>query len=337
MLNILKELCLCSGVTGNESKTADCISSLIFSHVDECYKDKMGNLIAFKKGKSSQKKIIFSARMDIAGYMVTHIEENGRIRFCAPTKQNPLALIYSTVTFDCGAVGLVLPDVPTAKEAKIEDMYVDIGCTSKSEAEKVISLGDTFSFPAHFTSLLGEKISSNALDSRVCCALLVKAILCDTLPYYDTYFAFCAQGNFTQRGARAAMFPINADISISFDVSSSEYEENKSLPKVTIGGGVGILLCDQVAISTDTLVSMVRNTAKENSLTLQNEFSKVTSSDASWMQLTSEGCATCTLTLPISNRTTGIQTASVKDINDALTLLSSLYKSNFAEITGETK
>ncbi len=337
MLETLKNLCLCAGVTGNEGKIADLITSLSTPYADECHVDKMGNVIVCKKGKSKEKKIAFVSRMDIAGYTVTHIEENGRIRFCAQGKQSAVSLAYSCVTFDNGVSGIALPDSTSSKEFKTEEMYIDVGCSKKEDAEKVVSLGATFTEKMHFTHLQDGKIASLALDCRIGCALLLQAIREDTTPCYDTYFIFCAQGNFAQRGARAAMFPINADIIISLDVSSSEREENKHLPPVLTGKGAAVLLKDALSVSNEALVGLLRGIAKGKGLPLQNEFSKTSSSDGSSMMACCDGCATCAITVPLSHRATGVQVASVSDIEGAYTLLSTLYKSNFAEITGETK
>ena len=337
MLDTLKNLCLCAGVTGNEAKIAELITSLASPYADECHVDKMGNVTVCKRGKSKEKKIAFVTRMDIAGYTVTHIEENGRVRFCAHGKQSTLSLAYSTVTFDSGICGIALPDTPSAKEFKAEEMYIDVGCSKKEDAEKVVSLGDTFTEAMHFTSLQDGKIASHSLDCRIGCALLLQAIREDAIPFYDTYFIFCAQGNFAQRGARAAMFPINADIIVSLDVSSSEREENKHLPAVAVGKGAAVLLKDALSISSEALVNLLRDIAKEKGLALQNEFSKTSSSDGSSMQACCEGCALCAITVPLSHRATGAQVASIRDIEGAYTLLSTLYKSNFTEITGETK
>ena len=337
MLETLKNLCLCAGVTGNEGKIADLITSLSTPYADECHVDKMGNVIVCKKGKSKEKKIAFVSRMDIAGYTVTHIEENGKIRFCAHGRQSAISLAYSTVDFDNGVSGIALPDAPSSKEFKTEEMYIDVGCSKREDVERVISLGDTFTERMHFTHLQDGKISSLALDCRIGCALLLQAIREETTPYYDTYFIFCAQGNFAQRGARAAMFPINADVIISLDVSSSEREENKHLPAVLVGKGASVLLKDALSVSSEALVGLLRDIAREKGLPLQNEFSKVSSSEGSSMQACCDGCSVCAITIPLSHRETGVQVASVRDIEGAYTLLCTLYKSNFAEITGETK
>lgn len=336
MLNTLKRLCLCAGVTGNEADIADLISSLATPLADDCYKDKLGNLIAYKRGKSADKKIVFTTNMDIGGYIVTHIEENGNIRFYSYGKQNPHALAYTSVTLGKGVSGIALPDSRSSSELSFDEMHIDIGAQSKSEASELVSLGDTFTLPVHFTELQNGKIASHALDCRTGCALLVELMKQEALPQYDTYFVFTCQKNFAQRGAKAAAFPIDPDIVVSLDASYSECEENKALPSVAVGRGPAILHRDTAAMASEALVELLRKVGRECNVSLQDEFSRATPSNAAPMQACATGAQICAVTIPMENKATGVQVASMRDINDAYKLLSQLYKSNF-EITGERK
>ena len=41
----------------------------------------MGNVTAIKKGKDSSKKVMIGAHMDEIGFIVTHIDDEGFVRF----------------------------------------------------------------------------------------------------------------------------------------------------------------------------------------------------------------------------------------------------------------
>ena len=327
MLELIKKLCACRGITGDEASAASLIGDIASKYADECYTDKMGNLIALKKGKSSEKKVVFSTNMDISGFIITHVEENGKIRFSDLGACSTVALAYSRIMLPSGAFGVVIPDNPSSKDFKINDMYLDVGASSKAEAESVVTLGDTFTVVPHFTELQNKKIASNALDCRAGCAILLK-VMEDCEPIYDTYFIFTAQKNFSSRGARASVYPINPDVAITVSASQREKAENKNLPSVCVGGGAGVLIKDRSLICSERLVTMIKDIAEVKNLPLQNEFSNLVGTDAAAMQLATRGTEVCTLTIPFSFLDTKIQMASLSDIDGVYSIIKELANSN---------
>ena len=75
MLDLLKELCLLDGISGDEYAVRD----FIIGKIKDCceYKvDNLGNIICFKKGKKTpDKKIMLDAHLDEVGLIITSITE----------------------------------------------------------------------------------------------------------------------------------------------------------------------------------------------------------------------------------------------------------------------
>lgn len=78
---LLKRLTEASGVSGNEKEVRDIIIDEIRDHVDDVKVDRLGNVIAFKKGKNNHKKLMVTAHMDEVGLMVTDIDNMGLLKF----------------------------------------------------------------------------------------------------------------------------------------------------------------------------------------------------------------------------------------------------------------
>ncbi|HAZ37148.1 MAG TPA: aminopeptidase, partial [Clostridiaceae bacterium] len=72
-MELLNKLTAAFGPSGYEDEVADIIIDEIKPYVDEIKRDRLGNIIALKKGKTS-KKIMTSAHMDQIGVMVSYIE-----------------------------------------------------------------------------------------------------------------------------------------------------------------------------------------------------------------------------------------------------------------------
>ena len=76
----LKRICETPGAPGFEKKIRDLVISLVKPLVDEVKIDPMGNVVAVRKG-TSDKRIMVAAHMDEISFIVTHIDDDGFIRF----------------------------------------------------------------------------------------------------------------------------------------------------------------------------------------------------------------------------------------------------------------
>ena len=82
MINIalLAEICKVAGAPGHEQRVREIVLREVESLVDEIRIDNMGNVVAIKKGKES-KRVMIGAHMDEIGFIVTHIDDKGFVRF----------------------------------------------------------------------------------------------------------------------------------------------------------------------------------------------------------------------------------------------------------------
>ena len=77
----LTRICEAPGAPGYEKKIRELVLAELKGLADEIRTDNMGNVIALKKGRSSDKKIMAAAHMDEIGFIVTHIDDKGFVRF----------------------------------------------------------------------------------------------------------------------------------------------------------------------------------------------------------------------------------------------------------------
>lgn len=82
LIDLIQELSDIPGVSGWEAPVREKIVSLVQEHCDHMETDPLGNLIVMKKGaKRSKNKLLLSAHMDEVGFIITHIEDDGLLRF----------------------------------------------------------------------------------------------------------------------------------------------------------------------------------------------------------------------------------------------------------------
>ncbi len=150
----------------------------IEGRVDDIRVDAMGNLIAYKKATQqpgSGLKLMLSAHMDEIGVIATHIDENGFVRFTTIGGVRPLTCIGGRVKFLNGAQGVIYMDRldDPNKTPSIQDLYIDLGASSRSDSP--VQVGNLAAFDRPFLDL-GGRLVSKAMDNRISVAVLIETI-----------------------------------------------------------------------------------------------------------------------------------------------------------------
>ena len=145
---------LTPSVSGREDKIRELIKKEIEPYADEIKVDKLGNLIARKKG--SGKRIMLSAHMDEIGFFANYIEDSGIIRVSPVGGVNAMSATYGEVVSENGVYGIIVPE-GTKEMPKCESMYIDIGAKNKKQAEKLVKLGDFFVCAPKFRKLQNQR------------------------------------------------------------------------------------------------------------------------------------------------------------------------------------
>ena len=224
MRELLKKLSLAFGPSGCEEYVRDIIASEIEPYLDgaELIKDHTGNLIYHRPGKG--KRLLLNAHMDEVGFMVTHIEENGLLRFGCVGGIDTLVLSAKRVISESGKRGSIITKPihlltyeEKDKKPKIFDMLIDIGASSREEAEKLTFVGEYFTFDSDYVEYGEGFVKCKALDDRLGCAIMcktVKDIKEGLVPEYDIYFAFTCREEVGYSGAFGAAYAIKPDYGI---------------------------------------------------------------------------------------------------------------------------
>ena len=221
MNEILKTLCMIDGTSGDESAVREYVISQIKDFC-EYIVDNLGNIIAFKKGKNaSAKNVLVDAHLDEVGLIITHIDSDGFARFTTVGGIDTAALMFRRVLINGNVKGVIggkpvhLCEGDERKKLPSADsLYIDLGVSSKDEAEKLISVGDCAVMCNDYT-VVGDKILSKALDDRVGCAILIDLLKGES--EYDFCASFSTQEEVGLRGAKVAAYSVNPDAAIVID------------------------------------------------------------------------------------------------------------------------
>ncbi len=91
-MNTLKRLVECMGIPGYEDEVREVIKGELQSICDEIAVDKMGNIIGTRRGYSKMPTLMFASHMDVPGFMIRYVGDQGFLRFAYVGAPNPRAM-----------------------------------------------------------------------------------------------------------------------------------------------------------------------------------------------------------------------------------------------------
>lgn len=327
MYSTIKRYISAFSVSGCERHLAEIIERDIAPYTDSIEYDAMGNLIAFKKGVDSSKRLMIASHMDEIGFMVTFIEESGLIRVGNIGGINAVASSFSSVVFENGVTGVIVLDLGTKKEdISVKSMIVDIGAKSRAQAEKKVHIGDFCAVKQDITRLMNGRIAAKAFDDRIACAVTVEAAKITRRFAYDTYFVFTVQEEVGCRGSKPAAFGIAPDYGIALDVTNTGDMIGGPKMSVKLGEGAAIKIKDSSVICSKKVVDAMIRTAQERKIAYQYEVLTAGGTDTSSMQTACSGAYTGCISIPTRYIHTPVETVDSSDLEACRDLLAALIE-----------
>lgn len=321
MKDLIKKLVESVGPSGFETAVRNLIRAEIEGLVDEIRVDALGNLIARKGKKASDGQcIMLSAHMDEIGVMVTHIDENGFVRFTTIGGVRPHTCYGGRVRFVNGVSGMIAgerlesPD----KVHTFEQMYIDVGATSRATCP--VKVGDAAAFDRPMLDL-GDRMISKAMDDRVSCAVQIEVLRQLKNTPHEVYVVFSTQEEVGLRGATTAAFAVNPDIGISVDVTGVGDTPKSSKMEVSLGKGPTVKVRDGGMISDPRLVRFMADTAEKAGIPYQLEILEAGTTDARAMQVTRAGMPASCVSIPTRYIHSPSEMVDYRDVQNAVKLL----------------
>ena len=329
MKELLKELCLADGVSGDEGAVRDLIISKV-KDVCQYSIDDLGNLICFRKGrKAPKKKLMICAHMDEVGFMVTYIRSDGTLRFDCVGGIDPSVVIGRRVKVGSNRISGVIGSTAVhnlSKEQRekapdIDSLYIDIGASSREEAEKYVFLGDCVYFDAEFAELGEHCVRSKAIDDRAGCAIMIK--LMQEKPDYDTYFVFNVQEEIGLRGSAVSSFSVAPDFAIVLEATTAADIDGVTGEKrvCELGRGPVVSFMDKRTIYDKELYRLAFDLA-----TCQTKTMIAGGNDAGSIHISGKGVRTISVSVPCRYLHSPSSVIDMSDLVSSYKLVKNLSK-----------
>ena len=340
-LQFLKTLVNTPSPTGHETRGQRVWLDYAKQFSDETFSDAYGNCVAvLNKGGGS--RIMLAAHADEIAMAVNYIDDNGFIYVrkmggidAAITKAQRIFL-HTRGGAVKGVVGNVAPHLTSkdgdAKPPKIHEIFIDIGVSSRKEAEKIVRIGDPITLSDEFDILRGDLAVARAFDNRIGTFAVAETLRLLKESKVKLNVEVCAVSNVQEEvgllGARQIAYSLKPDIALVVDVthatdyptvSKTQHGDTRigSGPCITHGG------CNHSEV-----VKRLEEVAAKKKIPLQHEAMSATSgTDTDVIFWTRGGIASALISLPNRYMHSPVEVVSLKDLEMIPQLMAAFVQS----------
>lgn len=331
----LLELLRSRSPTGTEREAAEVVEKYAASAaVNGVSRDVLGNRFAtYGNGENT---LMLAGHMDEIGFIVSYIDNDGFIFFEQLGGHDNVMLsgrrvaIITKNGYVYGVTGKRAIHLMDAKERKevpeTHQVWIDIGVSSREEAEKLVRIGDPVVYDTVVHKLSDTRYSARAFDDKVGCYCVFEVIrrLSKKLakPEYKIVSVATTQEEIGTRGAWPASYAVNPHVGIAVDVEhATDFPtcDSRKFGRINLGGGVVISRGPNINPKVfDRLVDC----AEANNIKYQiGAESRPTGTDARIMQMARGGVAAGLVGIPLRYMHTPSEVADLRDIEGCVKLL----------------
>lgn len=330
-VDLLEELCQLPGIPGREQPIIDVMERELEKYCDSVEVDKLGNVVGIKKGKDKTPlRVMIAGHMDEIGFIVSHIDEKGFIKFSPRGGHVPRVLINQRVKIygkNQVLTGIVeaspafLEREAMTKVPEFKKMHIDTGM-KPAALKKIVEVGDVVVMEGAFIKQ-GENYISKAFDNRIGCFIVLEVMrkLKNKKINVEIQALGSSQEEVGVRGAVGAAYENGPDMGIALDVTAAFDVPGVPAPEqvTRLGDGVAIKISDQGTISNHGMVKFFKKIATTNKIKHQMELLPFGGTDAIGLQR--QGAAVLTLSVPTRYVHSPTEMLNKKDVEATINLL----------------
>lgn len=333
----LEEFLSASGPSGFEFEQAAIFRKYLSKYTKDIEVDNLGNSIA-RLNPKAKFQVMLAGHYDEIGFQVVNVMEEGLISFRPVGGIDPLTVpgIEVEIITDKGRIPGVIGRKPihlqTPEERKqvpeMKRMWIDIGATSKKEAEKLVKVGDPVAFRANFRMLSKNRILSKGLDDKIGAFVIAEAfrIVAESGKLPKDVGVACVgtvQEEVGLRGANVSSFGVNPNVGIAVDVGFATEVPGISADEygtLIMGKGPGL---SRNADNNPPLLARIMKLGDKKKLPYQLETGHRATggTDTAAIQMSRAGVATALFSIPNRYMHTPVEICDLRDAENAAKLI----------------
>lgn len=324
--------------SGYEQRAGELYRRYTREFADSVQTDVMGNVIA-ALNPTGKPRVMFAGHMDEIGFIVKYISEEGFLYFGPIGGHDPVipvgqrVLVHTRSGAVAGVIGKkpihLLEDEERSKAPKLHDLWIDIGATSKADAQSVVRIGDPVTIDVEFRELRNGFATARGFDNKMGAFIVAEALrlLAEDRPTAAVFAVATVQEEIGLRGARTSAYGVDPLVGIAVDVTHAT--DYPSVDKKRVGEvlpGRGPVICRGANINP-RVFDMLVETAESEGIPYQIEAAGGgTGTDANAMQISRAGMATGLVSVPLRYMHTPCELLALADVENAARLLASFTR-----------
>jgi len=332
-LDFLEKFLRTASPSGYEFEAAACMRD----YLSDCCNvrcDVLGNTIA-SLNESAPMRVVLDGHYDEIGFQIVYISDEGLIYFRANGGIDKLNIPSSEVDIITasgrvpGVIGKkpihLLKESERSQAVELFDMWIDIGASSREEAEALVSVGDPVAMRDNFRMLNENRFISKGIDDKIGAFIVAETLreLSARKINVAVYGVGAVQEEVGCRGAKVCTFGIDPQVGFALDVGFAT--DLPDIPKkrygdIKLGGGVALSRsCDNNTV----LGEMVRKVANEKNIPWQESVAHRATggTDTAQIQMTRSGVATALFSIPNRYMHSQVEMCDLRDVRSAIDLL----------------
>jgi endoglucanase len=334
---LLQSLLTAAGPSGHEREVAQAWRDGARRFTDMVGSDHVGSSFARVQGTAGGRKLAVVGHIDEIGVHVSHIDDDGFLRFGEVGGWDPLVLVGQRVAISTrggpvtGVIGRkpihLMKDDDRKQAPKLKDLHIDIGARDGDEARSLVRIGDVAVIDVAPVELPNGRVISRALDNRVGCYVAAEAarLVAERggAPGDVTALAV-VQEETTFAGSRTSAFANQPDVAIVVDLTFATDQPGVELgpiTKHTLGSGPVIA---RGTTLHPVVFELLYETAEAEGIPFTVEsLGRGTGTDADAIHLSRSGVPTGLVSVPSRYMHSPVEMVSLEDVDAAARLIAS--------------
>ena len=321
------------GPSGYEQPVQDVIQDYVSGFADRVDRDIHGNLVAIKN-PDAPLRVMFAGHCDQIGMLISHVDDNGFLyaqtiggwdpqqligqRMVVWTTSGPLPAVISRKPIH------LLNDQERKQVVKLEELWLDIGATSKQQALECVSIGDPVTLQLGFREMQNGLASAPGMDNATGVWIVIEALrrASESSSACGVYAASTVQEEIGLRGARTSAYAVDPHVAIAVDVTHATdcpTIDKRQQGEISLGKGPVIFRGPNM---NPVVVERLTQSCQGEGIPYQPAaIGRATPNDTNTIQISRAGVATGLVSVPNRYMHSAVETISLEDIDRAADLL----------------
>jgi endoglucanase len=264
-----------------------------------------------------------AAHMDEIGLIVSHVDEQGFVRFSSIGGVFGRYVLGGRVRFLNGSQGVIGYDrVEKVHEMPpMDKIYIDVGASSRKDSP--VKIGDVAAFDRSFAEI-GNRLVAKSMDDRVGVLVAIETLRVLKSTPNDIYFVFTTQEEFGVSGAKTAAYGIDPDVGIAVDVTPTADTPHAMKMEMALGKGPCIKIQDKSMISDTRVVQWMIRAAEKKRIPYQREVLLLGGTDAQAIQVSRAGVPAGCISIPTRYVHSPSEMVDYSDVENTVKLLTAV-------------